>query len=200
MRLLRVFLCLLTITVLSSLSGLADAQEIARIEPVTVVTQKEAAIFDAEVADTDDLRARGLMFRHKLPEDRAMLFDFGEPRPAAMWMKNTYISLDMLFIRADGSIAAVAENTEPMSLQTISVQEPVKAVLEVAAGTVKRLGIQREDKVFHPIFKEEEDQAGTMPDVVAITSSGDLKCCARISFQGPRSRTMEWMRRYWSSL
>lgn len=162
MRLLRIFICLLAVTVLSSLSGLARAQEIARIEPVTVVTQKQAAIFDAEVADTDDLRARGLMFRHKLPEDRAMLFDFGEPRPAAMWMKNTYISLDMLFIRADGSIAAVAENTEPMSLQTISVQEPVKAVLEVAAGTVKRLGIQRDDKVFHPIFKEDDDQAGAL--------------------------------------
>jgi uncharacterized membrane protein (UPF0127 family) len=76
-------------------------------------------------------------------------------------MKNTYISLDMLFIRADGSIAAVAENTEPLSLQTISVQEPVKAVLEVAAGTVKRLGIQRDDKVFHPIFKEEDAAAET---------------------------------------
>jgi len=145
--------------VLSVASGFALAQEPARIEPVTVVTAKEATIFDSEIADTDDLRARGLMFRHKLPEDRAMLFDFGAPRPAAMWMKNTYISLDMLFIRADGSIAAVAENTEPLSLQTISVQEPVKAVLEVAAGTVKRLGIQREDKVFHSIFKEEDEQA-----------------------------------------
>lgn len=163
MRLLRVFLCLVAVAVLSTLSGLARAQEIARIEPVTVVTQKQAAVFDAEVADTDDLRARGLMFRHKLPEDRAMLFDFGEPRPAAMWMKNTYISLDMLFIRADGSIAAVAENTEPMSLQTISVQEPVKAVLEVAAGTVKRLGIQREDRVFHAMFKDEEDQTEALP-------------------------------------
>ncbi len=175
MRLLRIFICLLTVTFLSSLSGVARAQEIARIEPVTVVTQKQAAIFDAEVADTDDLRARGLMFRHKLPEDRAMLFDFGEPRPAAMWMKNTYISLDMLFIRADGSIAAVAENTEPMSLQTISVQEPVKAVLEVAAGTVKRLGIQRDDKVFHPIFKDdEEDQAGATTSSTPDTAAGGM--------------------------
>ena len=116
-----------------------------------------STIFSAEIADTDELRARGLMFRHKLPEDRAMLFDFGKPRPASMWMKNTYISLDMLFVREDGTIAAVAENTEPLSLQTISVQEPVKAVVEVAAGTVKRLGIQRDDKVFHSIFKTEEE-------------------------------------------
>jgi uncharacterized membrane protein (UPF0127 family) len=136
----------------------ARAQEPARIEPLTIVTETDATIFDAEVADNDELRARGLMFRHKLPEDRAMLFDFGEPRPAAMWMKNTYISLDMFFVRPDGTIAAVAENTEPLSLQTISVQEPVKAVVEVAAGTVKRLGIKREDKVFHPIFETAEDQ------------------------------------------
>ena len=161
MTLLRTFLCLFLFTLFSLLPGIALAQEPARIEQVTVVSTREAATFEAEVADTDDLRARGLMFRHKLPADRAMLFDFGDPRPAAMWMKNTYISLDMLFIRADGSIAAVAENTEPLSLQTISVQEPVKAVLEVAAGTVKRLGIQRDDKVFHPIFKEEDAAAET---------------------------------------
>lgn len=159
MTLLRTVICSLVLCILAMVPGLALAEEPARIEQVTVVSAKEAAIFEAEVADTDDLRSRGLMFRHKLPEDRAMLFDFGEPRPAAMWMKNTYISLDMLFIRADGTIAAVAENTEPLSLQTISVQEPVKAVLEVAAGTVKRLGIVRDDKVFHPIFKEEEAQA-----------------------------------------
>lgn len=160
MKSLRLVISLLVLTVWSAVPQWARAQEPARIESVTVVTTNKAAIFEAEVADTDELRSRGLMFRHKLPEDRAMLFDFGEPRPAAMWMKNTYISLDMLFIRGDGTIAAVAENTEPLSLQTISVQEPVKAVLEVAAGTVKRLGIQRDDKVFHPIFKDEEDQAG----------------------------------------
>ncbi len=139
------------------LAAHASAQEPARMEPLTIVTDKAAIIFTAEIADNDDLRARGLMFRHVLPEDRAMLFDFGEPRPAAMWMKNTYISLDMLFVRNDGTIAAVAENTEPLSLQTISVQEPVKAVVEVAAGTVKRLGIKREDRVFHSIFTPEED-------------------------------------------
>jgi uncharacterized protein len=139
-----------------ALSWGASAQEPAKVEPLTIVTAKDAVIFSAEIANTDELRARGLMFRHRLPEDRAMLFDFGEPRPAAMWMKNTYISLDMLFVRADGTIAAVAENTEPLSLQVISVQEPVKGVVEVAAGTVKRLGIMRDDKVFHGIFKTEE--------------------------------------------
>lgn len=157
MKLLRVIFTLLVFISVASSANLAAAQELARIEPVSIVAQNTTTIFSAEVADTDELRARGLMFRHKLPEDRAMLFDFGKPRPASMWMKNTYISLDMLFVREDGTIAAVAENTEPLSLQTISIQEPVKAVVEVAAGTVKRLGIQREDKVFHSIFKNEEE-------------------------------------------
>ena len=64
-----------------------SAQEVARIEPLSVVTENSATLFAAEIADTDELRSRGLMFRHVLPQDRAMLFDFGEPRPAAMWMK-----------------------------------------------------------------------------------------------------------------
>ena len=131
------------------------AQEVARIEPLSIVAENSATLFAAEIADTDELRSRGLMFRHVLPKDRAMLFDFGEPRPAAMWMKNTYISLDMLFVRTDGSIAAIAENTEPFSTQTISVDEPVKGVVELAAGTVKRLGIKRDDKVYHQMFKTE---------------------------------------------
>jgi uncharacterized protein len=73
-------------------------------------------------------------------------------------MKNTYMSLDMLFIRADGTIAAIAENTEPLSEQTISVQEPVRGVLELPAGTAKKLGIHRDDKIFHRIFKTSQQQ------------------------------------------
>lgn len=133
----------------------AQAQEAARIEPLSIVTDHSATLFAAEIADNPELRDRGLMFRHVLPADRAMLFDFENPRPAAMWMKNTYISLDMLFVRADGTIAAIAENTEPLSTQTISVDEPVLGVVELAAGTVKRLGIKRDDKVYHQVFKTE---------------------------------------------
>jgi uncharacterized protein len=134
----------------------AFTQDVARIEPLSVVTDTAAALFSAEIADTDELRERGLMFRHVLPKDSAMLFDFGKPRPAAMWMKNTYIALDMLFVRLDGTIAALAENTEPFSTQVISVEEPVKGVVELPAGTVKRLGIKRDDKVYHEIFKTED--------------------------------------------
>ena len=74
-----------------------------------------------------------------------------------MWMKNTNISLDMLFIREDGTIAAIAQDTVPQSLDTISVQEPVRGVLEVAAGTVKRLGLRVNDQVYHRIFNTVED-------------------------------------------
>jgi uncharacterized membrane protein (UPF0127 family) len=132
------------------------AQELAKFEPMSIATETASTLFTAEVADTPELRSRGLMFRHVLPPDRAMLFDFGEPKPAAMWMKNTYISLDMLFVRDDGSIAAIAERTEPLSQQTISVQEPVRGVVELAAGTVARLGIQRGDHVIHRIFTTQE--------------------------------------------
>ena len=133
------------------------AQEPPKLEPITITTDLAATLLTAEIADTPELRERGLMFRHIMPQDQAMLFDFGEPRPAAMWMKNTYMSLDMLFVREDGTIAAIAENTVPKSLDTVSVQEPVKGVVELAAGTVKRLGIHQNDKVFHRIFKTKEE-------------------------------------------
>lgn len=133
------------------------AQEPPRIEPITISTETASTLLSAEIADNEELRQRGLMFRHILPPDQAMLFDFETPRPAAMWMKNTYMSLDMLFVREDGTIAALAENTVPKSLDTISVQEPVRGVVELAAGTVKRLSIRKNDKVIHRIFKTKEE-------------------------------------------
>jgi uncharacterized protein len=134
----------------------ADDASLSKIEPLTIATETDARLFTVEIADTDDLRARGLMFRQRIPEDRGMLFDFGDPRPVAMWMKNTYISLDMLFIRSDGKIAYIAENTVPKSLDTIGVQEPVLAVLELAGGSAKRLGIRSGDTVYHRIFNNAE--------------------------------------------
>jgi uncharacterized protein len=149
------FMTVSTLAMLMISTPQSHSQQAARIEPLSIVTETSATLFSAEIADNAELRDRGLMFRHVLPPDRAMLFDFEVPRPAAMWMKNTYISLDMLFVRADGTIAAIAENTEPLSTQTISVDEPVQGVVELAAGTVKRLGIQRNDKVYHEVFKTE---------------------------------------------
>jgi uncharacterized membrane protein (UPF0127 family) len=82
-----------------------------------------------------------------------MLFDFKRDQEVSMWMENTYVSLDMIFIRADGRIARIAENTEPMSRKVISSGGAVRAVLEVVAGTAKKLGIVAGDKVAHPMFR-----------------------------------------------
>ena len=130
----------------------AEDAALSKIEPLTIATGSDADLFTVEIADSDVLRERGLMFRQRLPGDHGMLFDFGAPKPAAMWMKNTYIPLDMLFIRADGSIAYIAENTVPKSLDVIGVREPVLAVLELAGGTTAKLGIRAGDKVYHRIF------------------------------------------------
>ena len=130
----------------------AEDASFSKIEPLTVATDADATLFTVEIADTDDLRERGLMFRQRLPQDHGMLFDFGHPREVQMWMKNTYIPLDMLFIRLDGTVAYIAENTVPKSLDVIGVREPVKAVLEVPAGTARRLGLRAGDKVYHRIF------------------------------------------------
>jgi hypothetical protein len=128
------------------------AAEPARIEPVVVETAQGRFTFSAEIADTPELRQRGLMFRHNVPEERAMLFDWGRVAPVSMWMRNTYVSLDMIFIAADGRVAKVAEATEPLSEVTISSGEPVAAVLEVVAGTAERIGLKPGDRVLHPMF------------------------------------------------
>ena len=133
------------------LAGAAAAQT---FEPLSIVTKEGARhAFQVEVARNDADRAQGLMYRRSMPADRGMLFDFGRVEPVAMWMQNTYLSLDMLFIRPDGVVARVAANTEPLSTRTIPSGEPVLSVLELNAGTAARLGIKAGDRVEHPLFK-----------------------------------------------
>jgi uncharacterized protein len=93
------------------------------------------------------------MFRKELPEGRGMLFDFDREQPVSFWMHNTYIPLDMIFIRADGRILRIAENTEPLSDRLVPSGGPVRAVLEVMGGTAKRLGIEAGDRVESPFFR-----------------------------------------------
>ena len=123
------------------------------VEPLTIVTASGRHAFQVEVMRTPEQRARGLMHRQFMPADRGMLFDFKQVEPVAMWMQNTYISLDMLFIRADGTVARIAERAEPLSTRTIPSGEPVLSVLEVNAGIAEKLGIKPGDKVEHPLFK-----------------------------------------------
>ena len=122
-------------------------------EPLTIAGASGRHAFQVEVARNDAERAQGLMYRRSLAPDRGMLFDFARVQPISMWMQNTYIPLDMIFIRADGSIARVAENAEPLSTRTIPSGEPVLAVLEVIGGTAARLGVKPGDRVEHPLFK-----------------------------------------------
>ncbi|SCY80634.1 DUF192 domain-containing protein [Microvirga guangxiensis] len=133
------------------LAGAAYAQALEALSIVTQSGQRQS--FQVEVARNDADRAQGLMYRRSMAPDRGMLFDFGRVEPVSMWMQNTYLSLDMLFVRPDGTIARIAANTEPLSTRTIPSGEPVLAVLELNAGTAAKLGIKPGDRIEHPIFK-----------------------------------------------
>jgi uncharacterized membrane protein (UPF0127 family) len=129
----------------------ASAQA-ASFEPLEIVTKTGVHVFSVEMATTEEERQKGLMYRKELPDGKGMLFDFSPEQQISMWMKNTYVSLDMIFIRADGRILRIAENTEPMSTKIISSGGLAKGVLEVVAGTAQKYGIAPGDRVAHPLF------------------------------------------------
>jgi uncharacterized membrane protein (UPF0127 family) len=124
----------------------------AEFQSLEIVSKEGVHVFAVELAANDEQRARGLMHRRELPEGQGMLFDFQRDQEVAMWMQNTFISLDMIFIRRDGTIARIAENTEPLSTRIVPSQGPVRAVLEVIGGTARKLGIAAGDRVAHPLF------------------------------------------------
>ena len=120
--------------------------------PLTVVTGAGPRKFTVEVATTSAQLEQGLMFRHSMAPDAGMIFDFKTPTPAMMWMKNTWIPLDMLFVDAKGQIVNIHERAVPESLETIAAAAPVRAVIELNGGTAARLGIKPGDRVVFPIF------------------------------------------------
>jgi uncharacterized membrane protein (UPF0127 family) len=124
----------------------------ASVEPLEIVTKSGVQVFSVELATTDKEKETGLMYRKELADGRGMLFDFSPEQEVSMWMKNTFISLDMIFIRADGRILRIAENTEPQSTKIIPSNGLAKGVLEVIAGTAKKYGIAPGDQVAHPLF------------------------------------------------
>ncbi len=130
-------------------SGFSRAAEKSVLE---IATKTGVHSFSVEVVDNDADRAKGLMHRRSLPEGTGMLFDFHREQDVSFWMQNTYIPLDMIFIRADGRIHRIAENTVPHSLEQVPSRGPVRGVLEVIAGTSRKLGIAPGDRVAHPIF------------------------------------------------
>ena len=108
--------------------------------------------FRVELAETPAQQARGLMFRDRLAADAGMLFVYDTPRHVSMWMKNTLVPLDMLFLAADGAIVRIARWATPLSRETIPSGAPVTAVLELAGGAADRLGLAPGDRVRHPVF------------------------------------------------
>lgn len=133
--------------------SLAACTRSADLQTIEIVSKTGVHVFTVELAVNDEERARGLMFRTELPEGRGMLFDFYNEQERSFWMKNTPISLDIIFIRGDGTIRRIAADTVPFSEDQIPSGGPARAVLEVAAGTAKKLGIQPGDKVAAPIFR-----------------------------------------------
>src|SRR6202022_2756878 len=103
----------------------------ASVQPLEIVTKSGVQVFAVEMATTEEEKTTGLMYRKELADGKGMLFDFSPEQEVSMWMKNTFISLDMIFIRADGRILRIAENTEPLSTKIISSGGLAKGVLEV---------------------------------------------------------------------
>lgn len=140
------------VTLLALLAATVTNAVAAEMQPLEIVTKSGVHVFTVEIATTEQERATGLMYRKELAEGRGMLFDFSPEQQVSMWMKNTFIPLDMIFIRSDGRILRIAENTEPHSEKIISSGGLAKGVLEVIGGTARKYGIQPGDRVAHPLF------------------------------------------------
>ena len=138
--------------VLLSLSFGTPAARAEALEPLDFVTSTGPHHFNVEVADTPAERAKGLMFRRSMPQNQGMLFDFHDEVPIMMWMKNTYIPLDMVFVSRDGVVTIVAPNAKPMSEETIP-GGMAYGVIELNAGVAEKIGLKPGDTVRHPAFR-----------------------------------------------
>ena len=141
------------VTAVALLPGSSLTARSAEQQTLEIASKTGVHVFAVELAVTDEERARGLMYRRSVPESYGMLFDFKRDQDVSMWMRNTYVSLDMIFIQSDGRIRRIAENTETESDKIISSGGPVRAVLEVVAGTAKKFGIEPGDRVASPILR-----------------------------------------------
>ncbi len=132
--------------------ALEPRHDAAKLETLDLVTASGVHGISIEVADTPEKQALGLMFRTSLADNAGMLFPHAAPSELTMWMRNTYIPLDMVFIRADGTVHRIEAKTEPLSERIITSGGPVIAVLELAGGAAERMGLKPGDKVRHPLF------------------------------------------------
>lgn len=143
--------------VISACAAVPAASETPQIillktEPLEIVTPSGRTKLTVEVADTPPTRERGLMYRKSLAPDRGMLFDFRKPQPVAFWMRNTLIPLDLVFIRADGTVLSIARNARPLDESPIPSGGPIRGVLELAGGRAAQIGVLPGDRIVHRIF------------------------------------------------
>ena len=129
-----------------------NAAQQKRLQSLTIVSGSEKHLFSIEVAENEQQKSIGLMFRKKLDPGSGMLFPYAQPQELTMWMRNTYIPLDMVFIKPNGIIHRIAESTEPFSEEIVASNGDVTAVLELAGGVTRKLGIKAGDKVIHRHF------------------------------------------------
>ncbi len=146
-----VFALLVTLSFVMNQS-IADSAKGEGLTQLVASTSKGEFIYNIELAVSSEQRTRGLMFRKKMPRNYGMLFDFVRTQKVTMWMKNTVLSLDMVFMRVDGTIAHIVENTTPHSLDIISSRFPVRYVLELNAGETARAGMKPGQILMHAIF------------------------------------------------
>lgn len=123
-------------------------------DKVVLHTASGEVSISVDIADTNESRAKGLMFVQSLADDKGMLFDFKETREVSFWMRNTFIPLDMIFIAADGEILNIHANARPHDETGISSQFPVRFVLEIPGGRAAEMGLEVGDKVSHPIISQ----------------------------------------------
>ncbi len=137
---------------LALLLTVAGVRAEAALQRLEFVTDSGPHVFKVELADTPEVRAKGLMYRRAMPQDHGMLFDFHTETPVMMWMKNTYIPLDMVFVSKKGVVTRIAEDAKPMSEEIIPGGEAY-AVIELNAGVAKKIGLKPGDSVRHPAFR-----------------------------------------------
>lgn len=150
----RRFVLLLALALVALPAAFGRAQQLQHfpISSLTIVTHGGPRRFTVEVATTPEQLEQGLMFRRELAPDAGMIFDFKQPTVATMWMQNTWIPLDMLFVDAQGRIVNIHARAVPYSTDTIAAAAPVRAVIELNGGTADRLGIKPGDEVKFAIF------------------------------------------------
>jgi len=132
----------------------AEPQSLATSR-LTILADGQKLVFEVQWARRESELRKGLMFRRSMPMDHGMLLDYGSPQRASIWMRNTYIPLDILFVRADGVIESI-EQGRPLDETTIPSRGPVRAVLELNAGVARLYGIEPGDQVLHPAFGTDE--------------------------------------------